>query len=404
MGSLNDEEEEELRRLKDWLEDDDRFAPFPLHAAAGHYGRAVVLTVLNDGADANAQDEHGRTPLHMAVYNSEHPELPEVITALAECGGADPNLGPGGWVPLNDLEYGHSQDSAVAQALIDAGADPNIKTDHGWTPLHQFAQRRDVKDPAVAQVLLDAGADVNAKTGEKGETPLHMARNPDVVKILLDAGAEANVSDNNGTTPLHHAGGEADVMEIQTLLLEAGADPNARNKYGRTPLFGVWEEPAKLQALLDAGADVSVTDNEGQTPLFDKTTSTDNLEVFKALLAAGVDPNAQNNDGRTVLHEVQGTVTKETAIQWAETLTRLLLDAGADPNIQDKYGRTTLHYANTPGPAQLLLDAGADPTIRDNKDWTPLDKYLAGTETSRRRGNAKQIVWDTIEVLSPPQE
>ena len=401
VGNLTDEEEKELDRLNDWLDEDARRAPWVLHAAAAENGRKVVLTVLNDGADANAQDEHGRTPLHMAVYNSEHPELPEVITALAECGGADPNLGPGGWVPLNDLEYGNSQDSAVAQALIDAGADPNIKTAHGWTPLHQFAQRLDVKDPAVAQVLVDAGADMNAKTGEKGETPLHMARNLDVVKILLDAGAEANVSDNNGITPLHHAGSTGRVTEIQTLLLEAGADPNAKNEYGATPLFGVWDDPARIQALLDAGADVSVTDNEGKTPLFERMRP-DTLEVFKALLAAGVDPNAQNSYGITVLHVIQGSV-KEAAIQLTETHTRLLLDAGADPNIQDQNGRTPLHYASAPGPAQMLLDAGADPTIRDNKEWTPLDMYLDRTESSRRR-NPQQIHYDTIKVLTPPKE
>ena len=48
-------------------------------------------------------------------------------------------------------------------ALLDADADPNTRTDHGWTPLHIAAQNRNA---VTIQALLDAGADAKAKTEE----------------------------------------------------------------------------------------------------------------------------------------------------------------------------------------------------------------------------------------------
>ena len=55
----------------------------------------------------------------------------------------------GGFYKLTPLHLAarHNKDTAVTQALIAAGADPNAQDDYGYTPLHWAASDND--NPAV---------------------------------------------------------------------------------------------------------------------------------------------------------------------------------------------------------------------------------------------------------------
>ena len=123
------------------------------------------------------------------------------------------------------------------EAMLDAGADPNAKDEHGLTPLHWAISNVDRTIWRV-RLLLDTGTDPNAKD-RAGNAPLHWALDHDskewITKALLDAGADPNLKNKVGNSPLHFAAryGRTTAVEI---LLDAGADPNLKNKKGELPL------------------------------------------------------------------------------------------------------------------------------------------------------------------------
>ncbi len=138
-------------------------------------------------------------------------------------------------------KYGHGPLTTAAAAgddglvafLLERGADPNVETLDGYSPLLWAVESEAEGSAAVLARLLAAGADPR-RHGLNGWTPLHMAASRGWVekcRILLDAGAEidrrATIDDNR--TPLMEAAaaGKADVVR---LLLDRGADASLRDE------------------------------------------------------------------------------------------------------------------------------------------------------------------------------
>jgi cytohesin len=146
-----------------------------------------------------------------------------------------------GWTPLHFAAQ--SQDENTIRALLAAGADVDARDDEtSGTPLI-FAADCGI-DEGCIKALLEVGADVNARD-RGGQTALHLAAymgNAAGVKALLEAGAEVNAQDNkHNWTPLHCLAqsqlqsakkGAADCVE---LLASAGADLLAKCAEGRSP-------------------------------------------------------------------------------------------------------------------------------------------------------------------------
>lgn len=137
----------------------------PLHLAAVEGNAEAARFLLSQGAEVEARDRWGLTPLFVAIY-----EEPLILDR----------------VPL-------------VQLLIESGADIQARDAAGDTPLHMAA----LGETEIAALLLEHGADANA-VNDAGETPLHKAvQYPEeaIVSLLLRYGSSQERRNAVGLTP-----------------------------------------------------------------------------------------------------------------------------------------------------------------------------------------------------------
>jgi ankyrin repeat protein len=129
----------------------------------------------------------------------------------------------------------------IVRAILDRHPDVNWRNPVGTTPLMSAAagysdkMQRDRDFAAVVRMLIDAGADVNLRD-EHGESAIMRVQNPDAVRALLAAGAtDINRSIFNGQTVLMRSFDP----EVTQALLEGGADPWIVDKNGKNAFESV---------------------------------------------------------------------------------------------------------------------------------------------------------------------
>ena len=232
----------------------------PLHHAAG-FGTIDSLTFLIDkGADVNAKNRRGSTPLFWAIHDESKVRL------LIARGAAVAIKQVEGRTPVYQaavLGNGY----AVLRLLLENGGDPNVATLNGLTPLNAAALRGDVD---AMRLLIDKGADVDARNGAGATALMGAATNGSgsAVRLLLDSGADARARTKLGETALGNAAGAGSADAVK-LLLDRGADVNSRNDRGYSPLMlaagsdAVNAEVVKL--LIGKGADTSFAADYDET-------------------------------------------------------------------------------------------------------------------------------------------
>lgn len=205
-------------------------APSALALAAQYGSLEEARLLLDYGADVNAADLDGNTPLILAAAD------PDILELIAARGAKI------------DAANGYGQTALLRSAgrlnvrgvrfLVGRGADVNCKTIRGMTPLHRairnspgagFSAPPNVgfSSPPMMQSpsALTFSDQVVADTPEIRRR--RFAAAVEITRLLLNAGAAVNTRSVDGNSPLMEAVGHP--PEIAALLLERGADPNYTN-------------------------------------------------------------------------------------------------------------------------------------------------------------------------------
>ncbi|KAK4077918.1 uncharacterized protein Triagg1_3612 [Trichoderma aggressivum f. europaeum] len=229
---------------------------------ASYYGHhAVVKLLVEEGADIEAKDGDGQTPLLWAAIVGH-----ETVVKLLVEKGADIEVEDNfGQTPLSRAaENGHE---AIVQLLAEKGAGIEAEREDCLAPILWAAM---AGHEAVVKLLIEQGADIEVKD-EDGQTPLSwaaVAGHEAVVKLLVEKGANIEAKDGDGRTPLLQAA-EYGRLAIVTLLVEKGADVKVKDDLGQTPLMQAAGNGYKaiVKLLIEEGTDIEVKDNFGQTAL-----------------------------------------------------------------------------------------------------------------------------------------
>jgi ankyrin repeat protein len=368
----------------------------------------AVRSLLEDGADPNADQGDGLTALHLAAQAGKLDIAKLLIGAGAEI-SATTRIG--GYMPIH-LASGAAHASVVG-TLIEAGADPGaVTTASGATPLHLAAKA--FNGESTVRRLLEHGARVNPVETSAGQTPLMFAASyghtaairellshgadpaitTEVVDVLermaIDTEAEAQLreartevrrrSPDGTSRALTPTEGQVAVAlqreflrsneNIEKLLENFNPDGLARRgSYGPTDmeiLVRPWWETLvgrtggmtallhaareghveAMEALLDGKAEIDqVSGGDGSSPLV-IATQNGHFDLAMVLIERGADPNlTTRTDGVAPLFGVMQT-------QWAN------FTSHPQPRAQDEQQHTYMDVLNA------LLEAGADPNVR----------------------------------------
>ena len=313
----------------------------------------------------------GLAPIHLAARQGFMDTVQAIIKA-----GADVNQLTAGDKSSPLLIATINGQFDVAKFLLDRGADPNLASENGATPLYgalnvEWAPKSLYPQPRahlnqqttyleLVTALLDKGANPNARLRKKvwysgysfdlsgvdeiGATPFWRAAYASDVaamRLLVARGADPDIPTMKGAGRPRVADVDRDVQDVSTKppvpIGGPGVPPivaAAGTGYGEgfaanSHRFAPTGMLAAITYLVEElGADVNAADHEGNTALHNAAARGD-VEMIQYLVSKGANVKAVNREGKTTADMANGPVQR---IQpWPEALA-LLEKLGAKNN------------------------------------------------------------------------
>ncbi|KAL8975514.1 MAG: hypothetical protein Q9197_000252 [Variospora fuerteventurae] len=365
----------------------------PLHYASLYGFQSVAKLLVSKQADTVAYDDNMDIPLHLAVRGRHLAIASFLLQELGPMLAAQESaeLGNGEGYDNEDDEDTYDRDSRestddsasvhtheddpfhgrnalgvalceaakqnlvnTAETLLQEGANPNIATKSGMTPLHYAARNGSAK---LVRLLLEKGATMDAK--ERMDcTPLDLAcqyAKSEAVHELLAADAGISEKDDSSNDTLLTACAAGDIGVLKVLL----------SRYNKELGKGLIEAAGHAQNraaeyLLDSGCSLDVVDKYSNTALH-YAAYTDNSILTQLLVLRRSPLESKDSDGSTPLRDA-------TRCGCHGSL-RVLIDAGANIEATDSEGNTPLSigiYHEKTRAVRLLLEKGAKMTLSES--------------------------------------
>ncbi|XP_059176229.1 ankyrin-1-like [Physella acuta] len=213
----------------------------PLMIATQHVSTYIAQILIEKKANINIRNTEGETALHFAVKNNNF----HIVCTLLE---QEANINEPNNAGQTPLFFAYN--CKITEYLIEKGAEINLQDKSGETALHLMAKSKEY----AVYILLEHGANPNISTHE-GQTPLMYAANKvdlDLMKALVKHRADVNSLDCNGRNACMHA-----VMGVK-------GKSSSYLEYGE--YFSVKGSLFKMiEVLALAGAKLNLLDNENRS-------------------------------------------------------------------------------------------------------------------------------------------
>lgn len=269
-------------------EEDHSFDNTPLHFAALRVNPRnsvpMIDYLVDAGADINAQNNLGETPLMWSMQQSRMETLTPVFKAMI-ADLADVNIQNNIGNTYLHLVIREKDINWIQYLMKNFGSmfDLTLKNKEGWTPL---AYAKNTLQPESERAIeefepLGIGDQINVRD-MLGRTGLMLAiirSDLPFAERQIQYRADVNAADTTrfANSPLHFAViNHQNMLPFVTLLLDNNADPNGQNAYGETPLHYLVKYNLR---------------------------SPERNQVAKILINAGADPNKMNKRGKSAMQE-----------------------------------------------------------------------------------------------------
>ncbi|KAL2126985.1 hypothetical protein VTI74DRAFT_11529 [Chaetomium olivicolor] len=385
---------------------------------------SIIEQLVNWGADLEAQDNNGATPLMRRLQSPRYRKWQE-IARLAGIGARLDTRDFRGRTLVHETVSGMSlseshirEDLEDVQHLLGLGLDPNQVDYAGNTVLHELVRRgyrgygADMRVP-VFESLIRCGVDPDAVNYD-GQTVLHVLSASGCDQALLDVAIAAckkngiEAPDHQGRRPIHHA---ASVSEgTVAKLMAAGADISAPTYNGLAPLHlaASARESNILGMLLaaiktasryrDAARDIiDAVDGEGRTPLYYACLS-GRPESVALLLDAGAEVKRWSKELIHACSQFEQHDRRETQAMVDRT------------NVRDPARFTDLNMANFAHFGTrldeilgMLVAHGLDHSGEDCFGWGHLQKAIKGLVVSELEYTTRCFLKLWAEIADDPK-
>lgn len=361
----------------------DRFGTTALDWAVCYVNKSLVELLLKSGANLEATDNQGKTPLLTIILiiietNKMIKPHYEILKFLLEKGANLQHRYQDGMTPLHKAVKASNVDliKLLLQYKADVNAIIKVKDDHLIVQEQELKKRQE-------EILKKEQEPLSRYPGEQlgiynRKVQARKAEFQNRKEILNQEKAElqkqlSELRENDGQTPLDIAASHGNT-QIITLLLEKGANINAEYAH-QTPLFlaAMYGQENAVKLLLEKGANTEIKDNDGETALH-RAAVICSKNIVTLLLTHNANVNATTKSGATPLAYVAysnlGNDKTENLVKIAE----LLLTHGTDIEITDDNGWTVLHRAAHQGNKEiinLLLDYGANFEVQTKHGRSP---------------------------------
>lgn len=373
----------------------------PLHLVCSYADANAICFLLTHGADINARDDDGNTPLCYLGMKRDAATIDE--RKLYQCAtillNAKASLSRSGKTTTALHQAIYNSNYGMVDAMIDSGIRLDSTDSNGRNALHiatEMAGSITYRIDNCLEIIKDFDSRwYPEKRKEQIQNDLTESRREEwrnyrTVKALLEIGhLDPDEKNDSGKTPLIEAiDGGAKLVGA----LFAGKDPERDTlaaKIGGMDLFQALarKDAEAVEALLQSGAEMQTTYDEnvyysytGMSPL-GCALRDHSLELASLLLNAGADPNYRDAAGKTAIARwldnagSGGYKEKNPYIPILQLLTRQGWQPEAAANKEGETAFSLACHSDTELAEVLfqhLLENGTDVNSRDTQGRTPL--------------------------------